>query len=58
MTGLKDNLISRAVEEGFDLARVCRPWDVPHVPGRLSAFLDKESYSIPRGTRPLASLMV
>ena len=39
--GLKHRLVARALEEGFDLARVCRPWDVGHVPGRLAAFLEK-----------------
>ncbi len=38
---MKDRLISRALEEGFDLARVCRPGDVPQVPGRLAAFLEQ-----------------
>ena len=41
MSPLKERLIERALEEGFDLARVCRPWDVPLVPERLSAFLAK-----------------
>ena len=38
---MKDRLISRALEEGFDLARVCRPGDVPQVPERLAAFLEQ-----------------
>lgn len=33
--------MARALEEGFDLARVCRPWDVPLVPDRLAAFLEQ-----------------
>ena len=41
MSDLKDRLVARALEEGFELARVCRPWDVPEVPARLRAFLDK-----------------
>ena len=41
MDRVKDRLIARALEEGFDLARVCRPGDVPQVPERLAAFLDK-----------------
>ena len=41
MDGLKQRLIARAAEEGFDLARVCRPWDVPQVPARLAAFLER-----------------
>ena len=41
MDGLKDRLVAKALEEGFDLARLCRPWDVGHVPDRLAAFLDK-----------------
>lgn len=40
MSPLKDRLVARAIDEGFDLARVCRPWDVPLVPGRLDKFLD------------------
>ncbi|MEL7252829.1 MAG: tRNA epoxyqueuosine(34) reductase QueG [Pseudomonadota bacterium] len=38
---LKSRLTDRAFEEGFDLARICRPWDVPQVPARLQEFLDK-----------------
>jgi epoxyqueuosine reductase len=41
MGPLKDRLIARALEEGFDLARVCRPWDVPQVPERLAEFLEQ-----------------
>lgn len=41
MSDLKDRLVAQALSEGFDAARVCRPWDVPQVPGRLSAFLEK-----------------
>ena len=41
MHDLKNRVVARALEEGFDLARVCRPWDVPQVPARLRAFLDK-----------------
>src|SRR6056297_2547481 len=41
MPGLKDRLVARALEEGFDLAKLCRPWHVGHVPDRLRAFLDK-----------------
>ena len=41
MDGLKDRLVVKALEEGFDLARLCRPWDVGHVPDRLAAFLGK-----------------
>ena len=41
MGDLKDKLVARALEEGFDACRVCRPWDVGHVPPRLQAFLDK-----------------
>ena len=40
MNDLKQRLISQALTEGFDLARVCRPGDVPQVPERLAAFLD------------------
>ena len=41
MDTLKDKLVARALAEGFDLARVCRPWNVPLVPDRLAGFLDK-----------------
>ncbi|RKF16257.1 tRNA epoxyqueuosine(34) reductase QueG [Roseovarius spongiae] len=41
MSGLKQRLVARAVEEGFDAARICRPWDIPKVPARLAEFLDK-----------------
>jgi epoxyqueuosine reductase len=37
---LKDRLVEQALAEGFVACRVCRPWDVPEVPGRLSAFVD------------------
>ncbi|MDX1784626.1 MAG: tRNA epoxyqueuosine(34) reductase QueG [Roseovarius sp.] len=40
MSGLKEALVARALEEGFDMARICRPWDVPQVPARLGAFLE------------------
>ena len=39
MDDLKRKLVARALDEGFDLARVCRPWDVGHVPARLAEFL-------------------
>ncbi|MEL6646930.1 MAG: tRNA epoxyqueuosine(34) reductase QueG [Pseudomonadota bacterium] len=38
--GLKARLVLRAKEEGFDLARICRPWDVPDIPARLKDFLE------------------
>jgi len=41
MDGLKSKLVAQAYAEGFDLARICRPWDVPQVPERLAEFLDK-----------------
>ena len=41
MDGLKQRLVAQALAEGFDLCRVCRPGDVPQVPERLAAFLDK-----------------
>ena len=37
---LKARLIERALEEGFVMARVCRPDAVPEVPERLSAFVE------------------
>ncbi|NVO55863.1 tRNA epoxyqueuosine(34) reductase QueG [Rhodobacteraceae bacterium B1Z28] len=39
---LKERLVSQALSEGFVSCRVCRPWDVPQVPGRLDAFLQAE----------------
>jgi epoxyqueuosine reductase len=41
MDGLKDKLVAQALEERFDACRICRPWDVGHVPPRLQTFLDK-----------------
>ncbi len=38
---LKSELIDQAHAEGFDLCRICRPWDIPDVPQRLHDFLDK-----------------
>jgi epoxyqueuosine reductase len=38
--GLKARLIAQAKAEGFDLARICKPGDVPHVPQQLKDFLD------------------
>ncbi|MGB3245442.1 MAG: tRNA epoxyqueuosine(34) reductase QueG [Sulfitobacter sp.] len=37
---LKAKLVEQALKEGFVAARVCRPWDVPEVPERLTAFVD------------------
>ncbi len=39
MDALKEKLVAQARAEGFDLARICRPWDVPQVPERLAEFL-------------------
>ncbi|UWQ45571.1 tRNA epoxyqueuosine(34) reductase QueG [Leisingera aquaemixtae] len=39
-SGIKEKLVAQALAEGFVSCRVCRPWDVPEVPGRLQAFLD------------------
>ena len=41
MTDLKEKLVIEARDIGFELARVCRPWDVPQVPDRLGAFLSQ-----------------
>ncbi len=38
---LKANLIATALDEGFALARICRPDAVPQVPDRLNTFLTK-----------------
>lgn len=38
---LKSELIDQAHAEGFDLCRICRPWDIPDVPQQLHDFLDK-----------------
>ncbi|MBL3705173.1 tRNA epoxyqueuosine(34) reductase QueG [Sulfitobacter sp. BDSS02] len=40
MDVLKEQLVAQALREGFVACRVCRPWDVPEVAGRLSAFLE------------------
>ena len=37
--GLKERLLGRAMAEGFSAARICRPWDIPAVPGRYAEFL-------------------
>ncbi|OED50876.1 tRNA epoxyqueuosine(34) reductase QueG [Rhodobacteraceae bacterium (ex Bugula neritina AB1)] len=39
-SGIKEKLVAQALAEGFVSCRVCRPWDVPQVPGRLQAFLE------------------
>ncbi|UWQ58417.1 tRNA epoxyqueuosine(34) reductase QueG [Leisingera caerulea] len=39
-SGIKQRLVAQALSEGFVSCRICRPWDVPEVPGRLQAFLD------------------
>ena len=39
--GLKQRLVAQARAEGFDACRLCRPWDVGHVPERLAAFLEQ-----------------
>jgi epoxyqueuosine reductase len=39
MDGLRDRLVAQARAEGFDACRLCRPWDVGHVPDRLAEFL-------------------
>ncbi len=39
--GLKQRLVAQARAEGFDACRLCRPWDVGHVPERLAAFLGR-----------------
>lgn len=36
---LKAKLVEQALAEGFVACRVCRPWDVPEVPGRLADFV-------------------
>ncbi len=37
---LKNRLAERALAEGFVACKVCKPWDVPQVPDRLSAYVD------------------
>lgn len=37
---LKSRLVAQALAEGFVALRVCRPWNVPEVPGRLAAFIE------------------
>ena len=41
MDRLTELLRAEAGAVGFDLCRICRPWDVGHVPARLAAFLDR-----------------
>lgn len=38
---LKERLQQRALDEGFDLCRICRPGDIPDVPARLGDFLER-----------------
>ncbi len=40
LAALKDELVSRALDEGFVACRVCRPWDVPKAKDRLKQFLE------------------
>ncbi|SMC60248.1 tRNA epoxyqueuosine(34) reductase QueG [Primorskyibacter flagellatus] len=44
MQDLKDRLIAQALADGFDACRICRPWDVPQVAGRLAAFLESGAH--------------
>ena len=41
MVSLNRRVKDRARAEGFADCRICRPWDVPQVPERLRAYLDK-----------------
>lgn len=41
---LKTRLVAQAKAEGFDSCRICRPGDIPEVPGRLREFLDAERH--------------
>lgn len=41
ISDLKTRLAQEAHDIGFDACRICRPWDVPLVPERLEAFVDK-----------------
>ncbi|NBV61662.1 MAG: tRNA epoxyqueuosine(34) reductase QueG [Rhodobacteraceae bacterium] len=38
---LEQEIKAQALAEGFDDARICRPGDVPEVPQRLAAFLER-----------------
>ncbi len=40
MVGLKDRLVSQALDEGFVACRLCRPDAVPEFAARLQAFVD------------------
>lgn len=40
MERVKTALVAQALDEGFVACRVCRPWDVPKVAGRLARFLE------------------
>ncbi len=44
VTDLKEKLVAEARDIGFELARVCRPWDVPQVPERLGVFLSEDRH--------------
>ncbi|MEM9580857.1 MAG: QueG-associated DUF1730 domain-containing protein, partial [Pseudomonadota bacterium] len=41
ISDLKSKLVAEANETGFNLCRICRPWDVPQVPQRLAEFVAK-----------------
>ena len=41
MGDLKQRLVQQALAEGFDAARICRPWDVGHVPEGLAGYLKR-----------------
>ncbi|VAV91442.1 Epoxyqueuosine reductase [hydrothermal vent metagenome] len=41
MGDFKQRLVTQALEEGFDAARICRPWDVGHVPDGLAGYLER-----------------
>ena len=44
MKGLKDQLIARALEEGFSKVGICAPDAVPETAGRLRSFLEAERH--------------
>ena len=42
MNGLKNKLVKKCLEEGFDLCRICSPDSIPEAPKNLQGFLQSD----------------